>query len=186
MQKRSENKPLIGEGGGRMIKRWIVGSLVVVGLAGCFGDEKSDLKEWMQKNSEGLQGKVEPLPEVKQYEPFLYNAFDLVQPFSPTKMQVAKKGVGSALAPNGNRPKEPLEAYDLEKLRMVGTVLQGKAMHALVRGPDGNHYTVKLGSYLGQNFGMVVGITEIQVQIKEIVEDSGGDWVERTTSLNLE
>lgn len=169
-----------------MIKHWLTGSLVVIGLTGCLGDEKSDLKEWMLKSSEGLQGKVEPLPEVKPYEPFTYNAFDLVDPFSAVKMNVAKKGGSGALAPNANRPREPLEAYDLEKLRMVGTLQQSKEIQALIKGPDSNLYRVKLGSYLGQNFGMVVGITETQVTLKEIVEDSGGDWVERSASLTLE
>lgn len=170
-----------------MIKRWIGVSLALLSLTGCFGDENSDLKEWMQKSSEGLQGKIEPLPEVKPYEPFLYNAFELVDPFRSSKMELARKGgTSGALAPNTKRPREPLEAYDLEKLKMVGILQQGKNIQALVNAPDGNLYRVKLGSYLGQNFGMVVGITETEIKLKEIVEDSGGDWVERATSLNLE
>jgi len=170
-----------------MIKRWMCISLASLCLAGCFGDENSDLKAWMQKSSEGLQGKIESLPAVKPYEPFLYNAFDLVDPFRTSKMDFSKKGGGSgALAPNTNRPREPLESYDLEKLKMVGILQQGKNIQALVNAPDGNLYRVKLGSYLGQNFGMVVGITETELKLKEIVEDSGGDWVERATSLNLE
>ncbi len=170
-----------------MIKRWMGVSLALLGLTGCFGDENSDLKEWMQKSSEGLQGKIEALPAVKAYEPFLYNAFDLVDPFRTSKMEFARKGGASgALAPNTKRPREPLEAYDLEKLKMVGILQQGKNIQALVNAPDGNLYRVKLGSYLGQDFGMVVGITETEIRLKEIVEDSGGDWVERSTSLNLE
>jgi len=170
-----------------MIVRWVGLSLALLGLTGCFGDKNSDLKEWMQKSSEGLQGKVEPLPEVKPYQPFLYNAFEVVDPFRASKMELGRKGGGSgALAPNTNRPREPLEAYDLEKLKMVGILQQGKNIQALVNAPDGNLYRVKLGSYLGQNFGMVVGISETEIKLKEIVEDSGGDWVERSTSLNLE
>ncbi|MDR3412329.1 MAG: pilus assembly protein PilP [Formivibrio sp.] len=170
-----------------MIIRWIGVSLALLSLGGCFGDENSDLKAWMKTSSEGLQGKVEPLPEVKPYQPFVYNAFDLVDPFRASKMDFARKGgMSGALAPNTNRPKEPLEAYDLEKLKMVGILQQGKNIQALVSAPDGNLYRVKLGSYLGQNFGMVVGITETEIKLKEIVEDSGGDWGERSTSLNLE
>lgn len=170
---------------GSMIRRWLGLSLIVLGLSGCFGDENGDLKEWMQQNSENLQGKVEPLPEVKPYEPFTYAAHDLVEPFRPAKMEFAKKG-GGALAPNMNRPKEPLEAYDLERLRMVGILQQGRNIQALVSAPDGNLYRVKLGSYMGQDFGMVVAITETGIKLKEIVEESGGDWVERETTLNLE
>ncbi|MDK2122973.1 pilus assembly protein PilP [Parachitinimonas caeni] len=159
--------------------------LLVALLAGCGGEQFGDLKEWMKENSQNLRGKVDPLPEVKPYQPFPYNAFDQVDPFRPVKMDVAKKGGGS-LAPNFNRPKETLEAYDLEKLRMVGTLQRGKEIHALIKTPDGNLYRVKVGSYLGQNFGMISAITDTEVQIKEIVEDSGGDWVERSTQLTLE
>jgi len=168
-----------------MMKRWLGIPLILLGLGGCFGDENSDLKEWMRQSSEGLQGKVEPLPEVKTYEPFSYAAQELIDPFRPAKMELAKKG-GGALAPNMNRPKEPLEAYDLERLRMVGILQQDRNIQALVNTPDGNLYRVKLGSYMGQNFGMVTGITETGIRLKEIVEESGGDWVERETTLNLE
>lgn len=170
-----------------MIKRSIGLSMVALSLTGCFGDENGDLKEWMQQSSEGFQGRVEALPTVKTYEPFAYNGFDLADPFRPSKMDFAKKGaLRGALAPNLNRSKEPLEAYDLERLKMVGLLQQGKNIQALVNAPDGNLYRVKLGSYMGQNFGMVVGITETEIKLKEIVEDSGGDWVERVTALNLE
>ncbi|BCL76491.1 fimbrial protein [Jeongeupia sp. HS-3] len=168
------------------MKRTIVLMLAALGLTGCFGEENSDLKEWMKEQSDGLRGKVEPLPEVKPYKPFTYDAFTLVDPFRPAKMEVAKRSNNSGLAPNMNRPREVLENYDLEKLRMVGTLQQGKVIQALIRGPDGNLYRVKPGSYMGQNFGMVTGISETEVKLKEIVEDSGGDWVERETALALD
>ena len=113
-----------------------------------------------------------------------YNASDVADPFKPAKMDVAK-GKG-ALIPNVNRPREPLESYDLEKLQMAGTLQQGKTIQALIKAPDGTLHRVRQGSYLGRNFGMVVRIGETEVTLKEIVEDSGGDWVERTSSLTLE
>ncbi|AOY00615.1 pilus assembly protein PilP [Jeongeupia sp. USM3] len=168
------------------MKRTIVLMLAALGLTGCFGEENGDLKAWMKEQSDGLRGRVEPLPEVKPYQPFTYDAFSLVDPFRAAKMEVAKRSSNSALAPNMNRPREVLENYDLEKLRMVGTLQQGKVIQALIRAPDGNLYRVKQGSYLGQNFGMVTGISESEVKLKEIVEDSGGDWVERETALALD
>ncbi len=155
-------------------------------LTGCFGEENSDLKNWMKESSDGLRGKVEVLPEAKPYVSFEYKAFDLSDPFRVAKMELAKKGSGGGLAPNTNRAKEILENYDLEKLRMVGTLTQGKTVNGLIHAPDGNLYRVKVGSYMGQNFGMVTAVTDTEVQLKEIVEDSGGDWVERTTSLSLD
>lgn len=161
-------------------------ALVALLLTGCFGDEHGDLKEWMRENSEGLRGKIEPAPEVKTVEPFVYDAFSLLDPFDPAKMVLAKKGSGGGIAPNTNRPKEVLENYDLEKLRMVGVLQQGKTIQALISAPDKNLYRVKVGNYMGQNFGMVVSINETEVKLKEIVEDSGGDWVERETVLSLD
>ena len=157
----------------------------ILTLCACSGDRFDDLKAWMDTSSAGLKGRIEPLPEVKPYTPFIYNAFDLVDPFNRSKMEVAKKA-GGGLAPNLNRPKETLEAYDLEKLRMVGTLQRGKDLNALIRTPDGNLYRVKMGSYMGQNFGMITAISETDVTLKEIVEDSGGDWIERTSVLALE
>lgn len=154
--------------------------------SGCGEERFGDIKTWMQENTQNLRGKVEPLPELKSYQPLAYGAFDLPDPFNKSKMDVVKnKSGGGALAPNLNRPKETLEAYDLEKLKMVGTLQQGKDMSALIKSPDGNLYRVKVGSYMGQNFGMITTITESEVVLKEIVEDSGGDWVERTGTLLL-
>lgn len=160
-------------------------SALVLCLSACDNREFGDIKQWMDESTKNMHGKVEPLPEVKPYQPLVYNAFDLVDPFNRVKLEVAKKG-RDALRPNPNRPKETLEAYDLEKLKMVGTLEQQKTINALIRSPDGNLYRVKLGSYMGQNFGMVTAITERDVTLKEIVEDSGGDWVERTSVLSLD
>ncbi|MDR3425840.1 MULTISPECIES: pilus assembly protein PilP [Silvimonas] len=160
-------------------------SLLALALSGCFGDQNSDLKAWMRESSEGMRGKVEPLPEAKPYTPFTYNAFDVADPFNPHKMDMARKGNGG-VTPDMNRPKEALESYDLEKLTFVGTLQQAKTIQALIRAPDGNLYRIKVGNYMGQNFGKVLAISETEVKLKEIVEDSGGDWVERDTSLPLQ
>ncbi|GGP27853.1 pilus assembly protein PilP [Silvimonas amylolytica] len=169
----------------RMMLRGLAVSMVALLLAGCFGDENSDLKAWMRERSEGMRGHIEPLPEARQYTPFAYNAFDVADPFNPHKMDAARKN-NSAMAPDTNRPKEALENYDLEKLTFVGTLQQAKTIQALIRAPDGNLYRVKVGNYMGQNFGKIMAITDAEVKLKEIVEDSGGDWVERDTSLPLQ
>ena len=168
------------------LKPGLMIACAALALTGCFGEENSDLKDWMKESSEGLRGKVEALPEAKPYISFEYKAFDLTDPFRVAKMEMAKKNSGSGLAPNTNRAKEILENYDLEKLRMVGTLTKGKVIQALIHAPDGNLYRVKTGSYMGQNFGMVTSVTETEVQLKEIVEDSGGDWIEHATSLSLD
>ena len=90
----------------------------------------------------------------------------------------------SKFTPDLNRPKEPLESFPLESIQMMGTITQQKETFALVKaGP--NLYRIKRGSYMGQNFGVVTGIDEGQISLKELVQDTGGEWVERASALQL-
>jgi type IV pilus assembly protein PilP len=161
----------------------IIGSLV---LASCGGGEFSDLKEFVDQSGQGLRGRVEPLPQVKAYEPMTYNAFDLPDPFKPRKVEAdAKTGGGGGLAPDTTRRKEALEAYPLESLKMVGTLEKSKDRWALIKTPDNNLYRVHKGNYLGQNFGVVAMITESSITLKELIQDTTGSWSERTSNLQL-
>lgn len=167
------------------MKRWIVMSLSAVALTGCFGPADDDLTQWM--NEEGVRAKansrIEPLPEYKPQEGFEYTANTLPDPFSQSKMDSAKKQ-GQPAQIVGHQPQE-LEKYDLEKLQMVGVLQQGKLIQALVKDPTGTLHRVSIGSYMGQNFGVVVSISETEVKLKEIVEDSSGGWKEQPASLYL-
>ncbi len=89
-----------------------------------------------------------------------------------------------ANAPDAARPKEPLEAYPLESLKMVGTLSQKGVTYALVRA-DSSVYRVKIGNYLGQNFGVITGITDNLINLKELVQDASGDWTERKIALQI-
>jgi len=117
-----------------------------------------------------------------------------VEPFSAQKLTQALKrdsqqaGSASAalLAPELNRRKEPLEAYPLEALSMVGTLAKDKSMYALVRTPERDIYQVRSGNYLGQNFGVVTNISDTEIKLKELVQDGAGDWTERTSALQLQ
>ena len=152
-------------------------------VAACGGESHHDLRAWMQEQGKGVRGKLDPLPQVRPYEPFTYNAFDLADPFKPRKIEPVKGG--SKLAPDLNRRKEPLEAYPLESLQMVGTLQRGKSTYALVRTTDRDVYQVKVGNYMGQNFGVIVSIGDGDIQLKELVQDGAGDWTERTSKLQL-
>jgi type IV pilus assembly protein PilP len=160
-----------------------LGACVVLALAGCGGESHQDLRAWMADQGKGARGRVDPLPQIKPYEPFAYNAFDLPDPFKPRKIEPTKGG--SKLAPDLTRRREPLEAYPLESLNMVGTLAKGKSTYALVRTPDRDVYQVSAGNYLGQNFGVILGITESEIRMKELVQDGSGDWTERTGALQL-
>jgi len=155
----------------------------LLALAGC-SSEMDELKQFVRESDKGLPRRIEPLPPVKPFEPFTYEGFDLPDPFKPRKLSDRKEGTGGGLAPDLNRRTEPLEAFPLEQLKMVGTLSQGKDTYALVRA-DKTLYRVKKGNYMGQNFGLITDVTENEIKLKEIVQDSAGDWAERQSVLPL-
>lgn len=158
--------------------------LIFALLAGCGGDEIQDLRDFVKNAGVDMRGKVEPPPDIKPYEPFTYeNDASLPDPFKPRKQNV-RASVGGG-QPNLDRPKEELEDYPLESLKMVGYLFQKKVGHAIIRSSEGKIYHVKAGNYIGQNFGRVVSVTETEVKIKEMVQDSAGDWAERESTLQL-
>ena len=161
----------------------LVSILIVLGLTGCGGGNMEDLQTFVAETGKDMQGKIEPLPEVKVYEPFTYNAFDLPDPFKPRKLST---GGGGGMQPDLNRPKEPLEAFSLETLKMVGMVSRQGVVHAVIKTPDNAIYHVRKGNYVGQNFGLVTQISDSEVTLREIVQDSAGDWSERTSTLILQ
>ena len=165
---------------------WIAAALL---LSACTGEEFGDLKAELNEKSKDFRGRVDPLPQVKPYEPVPYTAEGVVDPFRPDRIDVAgapraPRSDLSKMAPDLNRPKEPLEAFPLESLQMLGTISQNRETFALVKaGP--NLYRVKKGNYLGLNFGIVTGIDEVAINLKELVQDGQGEWVERASALQL-
>jgi type IV pilus assembly protein PilP len=164
------------------MKRLLPTALALV-LAGCGHGDMDDLKQFVNDAGRDAQGKIEPLPQVKPYEAFTYEAFDLPDPFKPRKLSM--KG-GGGLQPDLARPREPLEAYSLETLKMVGVLSRNGVTEAVILTPDKTIYHVRKGNYLGQNFGMITAITDHAITLREIVQDSGGDWAERTSTLTLQ
>jgi type IV pilus assembly protein PilP len=157
--------------------------------AGCSGDEHTDLKQELHELTKDMRGRVDPLPQVKPYEPVPYTAEGQIDPFRPERIEVAQSGRATSestalIEEQKKRPPEPLEAFPLESIQMLGTITQNQETFALVRaGP--NLYRVRKGNYMGQNFGVITAIDEAQISLKELVQDSTGDWVERVSSLQL-
>ena len=160
--------------------------VTAVALAGCSEEPHGDLRDFVRESENLPHGRIPPLPQVQPYEPYTYSAFDLIDPFKPRKVEAPRGAGGGGVAPDLNRPREPLEAYPLESLRMVGTLEQKKQMYALVRATDNTLYRVRNGNYLGQNFGRIVGISEAAIKIREIVQDGDGNWEEKDQTLMLQ
>ncbi len=163
--------------------RLLMAGFLASALTACGGGDMEDLQQFMDEAGKDMQGKIEPLPQIKQYELFSYGAFSLPDPFKPRKLS---RSGGGGLQPDLARPKEPLEAYSLETLKMVGIISKKKRMHAVIATPDKTIYHVRVGNYLGQDFGRITRISETEITLKEIVQDSAGDWTERTSTLTLQ
>lgn len=161
--------------------------IIVAGLlAACGGEQHEDVKRWMQESTKDLKGRVPPLPEVKPFVTVAYDATNLLSPFDAKKIEPERKARGGGgLQPDMARRREPLEAYSLESIKMVGSLVQGKNIVAVVRADRAVH-NVRVGNYIGQNFGLITNINETQISLKELIQDSSGDWVERVSTLQLQ
>ena len=167
-----------------MRRLWLLLTATLL-LSACGGDVHDDIRAWMKQSTAGLKGRVPPLPEIKAFPIVSYDAGDKLDPFRPVGLDPAKKAAGGGIKPDLKRVKEPLEGFPLESLKMIGLLQQGKMRHAIIRAGTAV-YQVKIGNYLGQNFGIITDIKDGEVQIKELVQDPTGDWVERTSTLQLQ
>lgn len=161
-------------------------------LAACTQSGQEELQQWMNQQRAQTRPKVEPIPEPKKFSPQAYTQERAGDPFSNQKLAQAFKResaqtttTASLVAPELARRKEPLEAYPLDAMTMVGSLIkQGKPV-ALIR-VDNLLYQVRPGNYLGQNYGRIMKVDETEVVLREIVQDSAGEWIERTATLQLQ
>lgn len=157
-------------------------------LTACSG-EQEELQQWMEQQRREVKPNVPPLSPPKKFDPQAYVALTGVEPFSTQKLTVALKQESrqpnSLLAAEINRRKEPLEAYPLDSMSMVGSVNKNGRPYALLR-VDNLLYQVKQGDYLGQNYGKITKISETEIGLREIVQDAAGEWIERMGSLQLQ
>jgi type IV pilus assembly protein PilP len=157
-------------------------------LTACAESGTQEVKRWMDEERSKTPVTVEKLAPPKSFTPFVYEAKNDVDPFSVAKLSTAlakQASTSGKLKPDLERRKDPLEAFPLDSIRMVGT-LQRPGMSFGLLQVDKSVYQVKVGNHIGQNFGMVTKIGETEVELKEIVRDASGEWVERPAKLELQ
>lgn len=162
--------------------------LALCTLAGCSA-EHEELQQWMDQQRREVKPNVPPLQPPKKFNPEPYTMAQAVEPFSNQKLTVALKQEArqpnSLLSAELNRRKEPLEAYPLDSMVMVGSVTKQGQPFALLR-VDNLLYQVKVGDHLGQNYGRITKIAETEIALREIVQDAAGEWIERPAALQLQ
>lgn len=166
---------------------------VVLLLTGCGASNEDELRSWMVDQRNQMRPRVQPISEPKPFKPEDYVETAAVDPFSKEKLTAALKRdlaqpatlTSALIAPELARRKEALEGFPLDAMSMVGSLIQQGQPAALIR-VDNLLYQVRLGSYLGMNYGKVTRITETEVTLREIVQDAVGEWIERPATLQLQ
>lgn len=163
--------------------RLIATMLPILLVAGCGSDQFDDLRKWMAETGNDHVAKLEPLPQVKQVENFEYDPTNLQDPFLARSLAPTGKG---GLQPDLGRPKQPLEEFPLDALRMVGTLARpNKGLLAVVKDPKNILHTVQVGDRIGQNFGVITKISPDSIDIKELVPDGNGGWLSSKANMTL-
>lgn len=153
--------------------------VAVIGLAGCTSAD-SDLQQFIQQTEQQPGGHVQPLPEVKPYETFVYGDESLRSPFVPSQAS----GFNS-VRPDSKRAREFLEQFSLDTLKMVGTLRIAGTMYGLVQTKDGIVHRVTVGNYMGQNDGRITDIAPSKIDLTEIVPDGLGGYMKRPAAVGL-
>lgn len=167
-------------------------ALLSAGLMGCGSSDQDELRKWMTEQRNLTKPRVERLPEPSKFSPQSYSQEGTTEPFSSQKLtQALKRDSNQASAnvaliqPELARRKEPLEASPLDAAAMVGSLVRLGQPVALVR-VDNLLYQVRVGNYLGQNYGRITKVSETGLTLREIVQDAAGEWIERTATLQLQ
>jgi type IV pilus assembly protein PilP len=160
-------------------------SIAVCGLlAGCGSAGTADLAQWVKDERKSVKPRIDPLPEVRTHESFIYTAETLSDPFAAFNLKPQGPSAGGP-RPNPYRPRDPLEEYPLDALKMVGTLTRANQSWAVIQAPDGGVHRAKIGDHMGQNFGRIKRITESRVDLVELIQNPLGEWIEREANLAI-
>ncbi len=172
--------------------RLVLAGGLCITLTACGSGEQVELQQWMVEQRAQTKARIDPLPEPTKFSPQAYTQEGAMEPFSSQKLTQAlnrdsSKATANAglIAPELNRRKEALEAMPLDAVAMVGSLVKQGQPVALVR-VDNLLYQLRVGNYLGQNYGRITKISETEIALREIVQDAGGEWLERAVTIQLQ
>lgn len=174
-----------------MRRSWLALACLSLALSGCIWvEDTTDLRQFVATTMARPGGKIEPLPKFKPYESFVYEGSSLRDPFRPLVPATEADqltGEDSGIKPDTERPKDYLESFAVDQLKMVGTItpLGHEGLFALVRDPKGEIHQVKVGDHMGLDYGKVVNVTDRAVEMVEIISNGRGGWMKRPRNIAL-
>jgi type IV pilus assembly protein PilP len=148
----------------------LLATVALAGALGACGRGNSDLQAYIDEVKARPGGRIEALPQVRP---------------APTPQRRVTNDPDAIVGPDPNRPREFLEQFPLDTLKMVGTLADRRASFGLVQTADGLVHRVTVGNHMGQNYGRIVGITDSEVQLVEIISDGIGGFLERPAKIAL-
>lgn len=158
--------------------------ILALGLSACGGDQTVDLQQYVAEVKARPTRPIPPLPKPEAFETYTYDDVSLRDPFVPTEVIVAaQKRPDNGIRPDLNRERDVLEQFALGSLKMMGSLEKNGKRWALIRTADGTLHRTTLGRHVGQNNGEIIKITETQMELREIVADGLGGWIEKFTTL---
>jgi type IV pilus assembly protein PilP len=157
--------------------------LTVVFASACVKGTR-DLEQEVARVKAQKGAPVDPLPAMKDYEPYPYTAYSMRDPFAPFAGDDGSNAEG--LSPEPDRVKDALEAFPLDALDMVGTMGTDESMVALIKDPDGVVHRVNVDNYMGQSEGRITAIYEDRIDLVELIPNGTGGWMERPASIALD
>lgn len=163
----------------------VIGLMMLIGMVSGCGRDMSDLEAYIAEVNARPGGRIEPLPVIRPYESFTYDAYDLRPPFTPDEPLVDDRRQGSGLRPDSQRTREFLEQFPLDTLSMVGTLTQEGTYYGLLQTQDTLVHRVTVGNYVGQNDGRIIAIDETEIRVVEIIPDGIGGYMERAATIGL-
>jgi type IV pilus assembly protein PilP len=165
----------------------LTGSLLI----GC-NQGVGDLQQFVQQIKNRPAGRIEPIPEFQPYQNFEYTSHDLRDPFKLVDFRRPEENqedlaqiAADALRPDSDRPREPLEDFPLDTLRLKGSVTKDGTKWGLIFAPDNTVHRVVEGNYIGQNHGRIISVTDQLIELTEIVPDGLGNYIERSSAVAL-
>ncbi len=151
----------------------------------------SDLQTFTKKAFENKKPAVDPLPALQPAAVFVYTATEEKDPFNEANLVVQKVKVEDTTddgenAPDLTRKKEPLEAYPIDALQLVGLLNKSGIDWAIINAPDNTVHRVAEGNYMGKDNGVIVLLQNNLIRVDERVKNSTGKWEDKPVELALE
>ena len=168
--------------------RHVAGMVLVVMLLAACSESMNDLDQYIASVKARPADPIQPIPPVKTYAPYEYEGIMGRDPFHQSISEGSddvRSTSGTGPRPDFERSKEYLERYELDTLSMVGTFSNDESYWALVRDPEGIIHRVPVGNYIGKNHGKVVNISDIEIDLSELISDGADGWLVREASIAL-